>query len=36
MVVTRPLLSSCMESAESFRDAIGCYADAGVTDLVLY
>jgi alkanesulfonate monooxygenase SsuD/methylene tetrahydromethanopterin reductase-like flavin-dependent oxidoreductase (luciferase family) len=36
MVVTGPLLSPCMESVESFRSAIACYAAVGVTDLVVH
>lgn len=36
MVVTGPQLSACTESSESFRDAIGRYAEVGATDLVLH
>ena len=35
LLLTGPGLSPCTESVESFRDAIGRYAAAGVTDLVL-
>jgi alkanesulfonate monooxygenase SsuD/methylene tetrahydromethanopterin reductase-like flavin-dependent oxidoreductase (luciferase family) len=36
MVVTGPSLASGMGSLEEFRDAIGRYVDAGVTDLAIH
>ncbi len=36
LVLTGPLLASGLSSAESFRDAVGRYADVGVDDLVVH
>ena len=36
MVVTGPLLDPCLHDVEAFREAIGCYEEAGVTDLVVH
>lgn len=36
LVVTGPILDPALDSAEAFRDAVGLYAEAGVTDLVVH
>jgi hypothetical protein len=36
LVVTGPLLASCLESVEAFRDAAGRYEEAGASDLVVH
>jgi alkanesulfonate monooxygenase SsuD/methylene tetrahydromethanopterin reductase-like flavin-dependent oxidoreductase (luciferase family) len=36
MLVTGPQIEPGMDSVEAFRDAIGCFAEAGVTDCALH